>query len=138
MFFLYSYGLNTDSNPNDNKGLNYWCSPDKHYILVHDENQINGGNLKNILDQTTGVNFVMEYVTSNQYNVYLYSSQDSKKAEGTKIVVYKQGIYRENSSSIWIAGYQQVGWSAVQGGYLKTTTGEKTTGQIVWEEGPIP
>ena len=126
-----------------------WCNSG-YRILYCRDNNITGGNLKNLFDSESAGNvlFTMEWVSEGKYNLYLYYSFDvnSDDSEGNPVVesgkhyvvVYKEEIVFNDSQNKWVVVDSHKGYSkvATAKGGNGIETGTNTNGDpcVIWHE----
>ena len=108
-------GLNS---PNTSKTFSEWCNDgsNKSVRVLHClSNNITGGNLSNLFGaiDANDILFTMEYVSSSQYNLYLYHSPQAAANIGNYITTYKQEIVFNSTDNLWVTGDSYKGYAKV-------------------------
>ena len=105
-----TYGLNA---PNNAKPIVRKLLEGGAGVVYGDQN-VQGGNLKHMLLNTSSVDklmFVVEYVTATEYNAYTFiHSQANRDNLGEYILVYKTRIVKESQ---WVGKESMVGKAKV-------------------------
>lgn len=90
--------------------------------LLHSSQNVQGGNLSHLFvtQESRELDFVVEYVSDNEFLVYMYKSADADNGAAgvTKIQVYKTIYTKENNE--WYGKETQLGMATVQ--YFPSTS----------------
>lgn len=106
--------------------------------LVHSSQNVQGGNLKHLFttQASQDLEFIVEYVTDEEFNVYMYESRDA--LDGlvgvTKIKVYKTIMVIENGK--WMGRETKLGYATLQ--YFKDTNIVAIDATGSWVQGNLP
>lgn len=139
---MANYGLNMEVS--GNVGFVNWCNSGKP-VLYSTDNKVSGGQLATLIAEAnaSGLYFTLEYINSNQYNLYIYPSYSGNGYPGGDVLVYKQVLYREGEGSMWQTGESFKGYATLirvkHAGtnyyHMPTTNSGKT---VAWNQGEIP
>ena len=83
--------------------------------LVHCTQNVQGGNLKHlfITEASRELEFIMEYISDTNFNLYIYKEVDTLGAIGTtQIQVYKTFLLKTNG--VWDGEVTQLGYATLQ------------------------
>ena len=102
---------------NSGKGDTFEDSVRQHVVLHWDQN-IQGGNLKHLKDFLTGgareLDYVMYYISDTEFHVYMFENDDVDQGtlNVTQIKVYKTILIYENGK--WVGKESQLGYATLK------------------------
>ena len=131
---------NTDWGLNHNNtqhNFEAWCNSGNPILHCLDKN-VTGNNLSNAFNDLDAqdVHYILEWVSTTQYNIYLYYAKDAIPSNEDKyLVTYKQEIVYNTTENKWMTGDSFKGYAKL----IPLSKNEKEFGiehnnkNVIWE-----